>query len=320
MLSPKNDTHYREMSYYNGTQDWVRNASMWLLEKGCRYVFLFGFSAGGVVAAYEIQKDYATIFSAAVIADAPVDNDTYGDIFNSADTASEAKVCTSLIVGKDDMQLGNITEQMENYYDNVLVHKEWHTWNNGTGPHDPFPDTCLTHPGETVFDATYSWYQHRHSLTVLAQDQNGSVLTKGDVYIDDELVGYVNSTFPVLGPHPVYLNAFWDHEDIDWRWRFKNWTDGSNYNPRNVTVIEDTTITANFTKKKCPGDADGNGIVNILDTLIVSVAFGSTRDLGDPWPPQSGKWDSRADMATPRDYINILDMLKVSVNFGKEYP
>lgn len=159
VLSPKDDTYQEELSYYDATSDWVKDASMWLTEKGYDSIFLFGFSAGGVVAAYEIQKDYASIFSAAVVANAPVDNDEYGDIFNSADTASQVKVCTSFIASENDIP---IIEQMENYYDNTTVHKEWHLWEGG---HDPFPNNCLDHPTETVFDVTYKWWKDHIPLT-----------------------------------------------------------------------------------------------------------------------------------------------------------
>jgi len=45
VLSPKNDTVWEEESVYDGTQDWVKNGSMWLVEKGCECIFLFGISA-----------------------------------------------------------------------------------------------------------------------------------------------------------------------------------------------------------------------------------------------------------------------------------
>lgn len=50
---------------------------------------------------------------------------------------------------------------------------EWHLWENG---HDPFPNHCLTHPDppETVFDVTYNWYQHTHTLTISADSSKGT--------------------------------------------------------------------------------------------------------------------------------------------------
>ena len=311
VLSPKNDTQNLEKSYYNGTQDWVKDAAMWLkLNQSYEYVFLFGFSGGGVVAAYEIQKDYASIFSAAVIADAPVDHDPYGDIYNSAETASEAKVCTSFIVGEHDLHslVGNITEQMENYYDNMVVHKEWHLWEDG---HDPFPYKCLTHPDppETVSDVAYNWYQHRHSLMVLAEE-NGTSLTNGDVYIDGQWRGQTGSNFPELGTCQVFVNDFWEAGQTGCRYGFDYWEDGSTSPNRTITIVGDTTITAYFVKKWCPGDVDGNGVVDKADVDIVDEAWGSVR--GDPsWP----NWDSRADL----DCNEAIDCIDIAIVLNYRY-
>jgi hypothetical protein len=302
VLSPKNDTQNLEKSYYNGTQDWVKDAAMWLkLNQSYEYVFLFGFSGGGVVAAYEIQKDYASIFSAAVIADAPVDHDPYGDIYNSAETASEVKVCTSFIVGEHDIHqlVGNITEQMENYYDNMVVHKEWHLWEDG---HDPFPNNCLTHPDppETVSDVAYNWYQHRHSLMVLAEE-NGTSLTNGDVYIDGQWRGQTGSNFPELGTCQVFVNDFWEAGQTGCRYGFDHWEDGSTSPNRTITIVGDTTITAYFVKKWCPGDVDGNGVVDKADVDIVNATWGSR--CGDP------NWDSRAELF----YDGIIDVADMAI-------
>ncbi len=56
------------------------------------------------------------------------------------------------------------------------------------------------------------------------------------------------------------------------------------------------------------GDINYDGVVNILDILIIAVAFGT--EPGDP------KWDPRADL-DKNNIINILDVLKVAVHFGE---
>jgi len=156
-------------------------------------------------------------------------------------------------------------------------------------------------------------------LTVLAQDQYSNPLTSGDVYRDGQLVGYTGSTFAGwAGTHQIFVNDFWESGTTGYRYKFTRWEDGSVNNPRSITVLADTTTTVYFTKKWCPGDVNGDNTVNIIDIIIVNRAYGSQRDLGDPWPP-NGNWDSRADLN--RDgIINTLDRNIVSANFGNQYP
>ena len=289
---------------YTGTENFVRDAATWLLnESGYKFVFLFGFSAGGVVVANEIQRDHANLFSAAMVASAPVNWDNYPGIFQSADTSYEVEVCTSFIEPIDDAY--DFYDQMLAYYNNMVVHKEWHTW---IGGHSPFPNTCADHPGETVSDAAYNWYQHRHSLEVLAKE-DGNYLETGDVYIDSQWVGFTGSTFPELGTREVRVDDFWEPENTENRYGFTQWEDGPVDNPRNITVTSDTTITARFYKKWCPGDVDGDCDIN--DIIFVNIHLGSTR--GEP------NWDSRADCVYD-GVIDIFDVVEVSKHFGQDYP
>ena len=70
-------------SYYNQSSTWIYDAVMWLMyNQSYRHIFLFGFSGGGVVVSNEIQKDYATRFSAAVMTCAPVNMNLEGLRFN----------------------------------------------------------------------------------------------------------------------------------------------------------------------------------------------------------------------------------------------
>lgn len=149
------------------------------------------------------------------------------------------------------------------------------------------------------------------SLTVLAQDQNATALTTGDVYIDDEWSGFTGSTFLVNASlHEVRVNDFWEINNTGYRYGFMNWTDGSVDNPRNITVLDDTTITANFYKKWCPGDVNGDSKVRVDDILFVANRFGSNRGDSD--------WDSRADVIYDGK-IRVDDVLEVASNFGNNY-
>jgi hypothetical protein len=58
-------------------------------------------------------------------------------------------------------------------------------------------------------------------------------------------------------------------------------------------------------------DIDGNGIVDIVDIVIVALAFGS--QTGDD------KWDRRADIAAAFGLIDIVDIVKVAIHFGETY-
>jgi len=148
-------------------------------------------------------------------------------------------------------------------------------------------------------------------LTVLAEDQYGNALTSGDVYIDDQLTGYTGSIFNVSsGTHKVWVNDFWENGTTGYRYGWKNWTDGSVDNPRNITVLEDTTITAYFFKKWCPGDVNGDSKVDMKDIGFVAYRFGSIR--GD------SKWDSRADLNCDSK-IDMKDQGIVARYFGKSY-
>jgi hypothetical protein len=72
--------------------------------------------------------------------------------------------------------------------------------------------------------------------------------------------------------------------------------------------IGDNILSDGTVKIKMMGDANGDGIVNIKDVVIVSAAFGSIP--GDP------NWDPDADMNDDK-VINIKDIVLVSVNYGR---
>lgn len=152
---------------------------------------------------------------------------------------------------------------------------------------------------------------HYPPLTVLAKDRNGNPLTTGDVYIDDILIGYTGSTFHVKkGSHTVFINDFWEEGTTGYRYFFDHWNDGWTNNPRTIEVLEETTITAHFIKRWCPGDVDGSGIVDLYDAIIASICFGSVR--GD------SKWDSRVDLHRD-EMIDMRDIAIVSQNLGNVY-
>jgi hypothetical protein len=146
------------MEYNMTYNSWIYDAAVSMVDR-YDYIHLFGFSAGGIVVAYEIQKANASIYSSAMVASAPVD--VGWGICNTAETANETRVCVSFIAPKDD----GFYFHMAKYFNNTDVHKDWHKWENGTDPHDPFPDNCLTHPGENVSQAAINWF-NKHSVVL----------------------------------------------------------------------------------------------------------------------------------------------------------
>ncbi|MDH5406792.1 MAG: hypothetical protein OEX80_09655, partial [Candidatus Aminicenantes bacterium] len=150
-------------------------------------------------------------------------------------------------------------------------------------------------------------------LTVLAE-ANGTSLTTGDVYIDGQLVGYTGSSFPVAeGTHRVFVNDFWEQGNTGNRYCFKYYThDSTTYYPNPATwlIDEDMTVTAHFEKKGCPGDVNGDGIVDIVDIVICGLRIGIYRGLPE--------WTSIADLNCD-GIIDTVDVVIVALNFGREY-
>ena len=156
------------------------------------------------------------------------------------------------------------------------------------------------------------------NLRVRAGDQYGNSLTTGDVYIDGRLAGYTGSTFAVSREtHKVFVNDFWE-SGTGYRYTFAFWQDGSTDNPRIIEVTNPTTVTAHFNKKWCPGDVNGDGIVDIFDAVLMISAIDATPDIGDPWPPD-GNWDSRCDL-NGDDIIDVFDIALLGTNYGRTYP
>lgn len=182
-------------------------------------------------------------------------------------------------------------------------------------PSDPLGAYQIRVRAQDVYGLWSSWSPYltvsirNPDLTVLAEDQNGTSLYNiGYVYIDDEYVGNLGSTFTVTwGEHEVFLNDFWEPNNTGYRYGFQHWEDDSTENPRTITVVEDTTIKAYFYKKWCPGDVNGDGVVNIIDIELCCVNMG-------PVPPSPPECDVNGDGT-----VNVIDVIICSTNMGS-YP
>lgn len=73
------------------------------------------------------------------------------------------------------------------------------------------------------------------------------------------------------------------------------------------THTADNTFTDGIVKVKIPGDLNDDGIVNILDAIVMSYAFGST--------PAAPNWNPDADL-NGDGVVNIIDAILMGINFG----
>jgi hypothetical protein len=136
-----------------------------LVNQSYSQIFLFGFSGGGVVVGNEIQKDYASNFSAAVMNCAPVDwrAGDYGltlvsQMWHTAGTASRAKVRTAFLENVNDSVNGSFYVEEKSYWGNETVNKEWYDW---MGDHGAFFRANCTEIGSTGDNdsvAVIKWY------------------------------------------------------------------------------------------------------------------------------------------------------------------
>ncbi len=77
----------------------------------------------------------------------------------------------------------------------------------------------------------------------------------------------------------------------------------------NVTSLPSFRFDIVFrTMKYILGDIDGDGTVNLLDSYLAALAYGSAP--GDP------NWNPDADLDA-NNYVNMVDLYTVSTNFGK---
>jgi hypothetical protein len=75
------------------------------------------------------------------------------------------------------------------------------------------------------------------------------------------------------------------------------------------TETADNVLTDGFVLVNTSGDLNDDGIVDIVDLVIVALAFGS--QLGND------NWDPRADIAEPWDLIDIVDLILVALHLGE---
>jgi hypothetical protein len=107
----------------------------------------------------------------------------------------------------------------------------------------------------------------------------------GDGNITSGYYPSITHNYTGLGKHTVTLNV------TD--------TSGFNSSATHQVTVRLTTLV---------GDINGDGIVNILDAIIMGLAFLST--------PSSPNWNSNADLNTDL-VVNILDSIILANHFGQ---
>jgi|GEM_PF-1543039 len=167
VYTPSNSSDDSYFSYYENDSTWVQDLTMYLKSNQTyAQVYLFGFSGGAVVVGNEIQKDYASRLSAAVMNCGPV-NWTYfsGQMWHSAYTASQAKVATFFPEDVNDRLDENppFYVQMQEYNDNEIVDKNWVNWTGGHGsffePNNTARDSPCT---DNASVAVINWFNAYH--------------------------------------------------------------------------------------------------------------------------------------------------------------
>ena len=66
-----------------------------------------------------------------------------------------------------------------------------------------------------------------------------------------------------------------------------------------------------FSPSRVPGDINGDGVVDILDALLLAGAFLSR--------PGSPRWNPNADLNND-GIIDIFDALLLALHFGQHFP
>jgi len=313
---PSDDAYH---SAYGSNSPWVQDLTMYLMyNRTYTQVYLFGFSGGAVVVGNEIQKDYASRFSAAVMNCAPVDwSALSGQIWHTALTASKAKVATFFPENVNDHleQIPPFYQQEKEYYDNALVNKEWHNW---TGNHGDFfaPNcTCMDPPYENDSVAVINWYNAAHPPSTPFTPSGREWGYTGISY------GYTSGTVDPNGDNVSYQFAWGDGTNNTTGYLpsgtnvtvYHSWNAAGTYN---VTVrAQDATNWSTWSQPWTvtlygAGDANHDGTVNILDAIVLGNAFLST--------PGSPNWNSAADLNND-GIVNILDAIVLGNNFGRSY-
>ena len=141
-------------------------------------------------------------------------------------------------------------------------------------------------------------------INVTAQNHGG--LTEGF-----DVTAYANTQ--TIGTQHIFLNSN-SSTILQFAWNTTDFTKGEYNITAYATPIEgETEITDNlglggFVKIVVPGDINGNGVINIIDAILLGNSFGSK--------PGYSNWNPNADINS-NNIVNILDAIILATHMGK---
>jgi hypothetical protein len=127
-----------------------------------------------------------------------------------------------------------------------------------------------------------------------------NVVGNGTVTIDPMNATYASGTNVTLTAIPAE------------NWTLQSWSGDltGSQNPKVITMNANKTVTATFivSGPGIPGDLNHDGVVNLQDLMVFALAWRST--------PSSPNWNPDCDLAVPKDYIGLSDLVTFCVIYG----
>ena len=123
---------------------------------------------------------------------------------------------------------------------------------------------------------------------------------------------FANST--IIGTQEITL-APWSNTTLTFQWNTSGLTPCNNFTIRAEASLvpyeidsTDNIFYDGWVKIKMIGDINGDGVIDILDIVAITIIYGARE--GDPG------WNPDADVAAPWGIIDILDLVTVSAKYG----
>jgi len=193
-------------------------------------------------------------------------------------------------------------ECFNKYFGSTALHLNFTTcWPAYQGDNSTWPNCTM------VVYGNGNIHLYQHDFTVNDVDQYANPLPNKDVYID--LMSNIANTGAAIkvngGDHSVFVNDFWEAGYTGYRYTYQYYMYDQTTvypNPLEWSFSSDWTLTAHFNKQYRPGDANGDGYLNIGDVYFFLAAGTGTRG-EDPY-----NYDSRCDFNND-GYVNYGDYL-----------
>jgi len=148
------------------------------------------------------------------------------------------------------------------------------------------------------------------TIDVTAMNRGNMTTETFDItlYYDTNIIGVETVTLEPWSN--TTITFYWNTTGLEPCNNFTIWAEASQVPYE--TNLENNVYVDGWVKIKMIGDVDGNGVIDILDLILVSTAYGSRE--GDP------NWNPDADVASPWGVIDILDLVTISSKYGTTCP